>query len=227
MEKEMHEDSITVCLADDHAILRHGVEALLTREPGIKVVGEASNGHETLKIVEITRPEILLLDIAMPKLNGIEVSKRIRKNFPKIKIIILSMHDNQEYIYELFSCGIYAYLLKEVLATDLITAIKAVHNGEYYMSPSISKKVIKGYLFMKEGKDSYNPLSKTNLTSKEREILQLIAEGYSSREIAKLINTSAKTVDTHRNNLMKKLEIHRKSELIKYAIKHGIIQINQ
>ena len=136
------------------------------------------------------------------------------------------MYDNQEYIFELFSCGVSAYLLKESVASDLISAIKAVYNGDSYLSPSISKKVINGYLLMQQKKKPERPISSDNLTSREREILQLIAEGYSSREISEFLNTSIKTVDAHRNNLMKKLKIHRKTELIKYAIQHGIIQLN-
>lgn len=225
MKKNPQEQNITVCLADDHGILRHGLRALIAQETGIDVIGEASNGHETLQVVKEKKPKILILDIAMPRLNGIEVSKRIKKNFPDTKIIILSMYDNQEYIYELFSCGVSAYILKEAVASELISAIRAVHNGDFYISPSISKKVINGYLSIKQGNSPAEPAPKNILTPREREILQLIAEGYSSREIADILETSAKTVDTHRNNLMKKLNIHRKSELIKYAIQTGIIQI--
>ncbi|MGA1864702.1 MAG: response regulator [bacterium] len=226
MKKNKQKHTITVALADDHAILRQGIESLIKKELDIEVIGEASDGHETLKLVEDRKPDILILDIAMPKLNGIEVSKRIKNKFPQTKIIILSMYDNQEYIFELFSCGVSAYLLKESVASDLISAIKAVYNGDSYLSPSISKKVINGYLLMQQKKKPEKPVSENSLTSREREILQLIAEGYSSREISELLNTSIKTVDAHRNNLMKKLKIHRKTELIKYAIQHGIIQIN-
>ncbi|MBN2374129.1 response regulator transcription factor [bacterium] len=222
----MKDQKITVCLADDHAILREGLESLIKQAQDIEVIGEASDGHETIKLVEEKQPDILILDIAMPKLNGIEVSNRIKKKFPKTKIIILSMYDNKEYIFELFSCGVSGYLPKESVASDLISAIRAVHKGDFYMSSSISKKVVDGFLQMGQGKKIKKPSSKDNLTSKEKEILQLIAEGYSSREIAGLLNTSMKTVDTHRNNIMKKLNLHRKSELIKYAIQQGIIQIN-
>lgn len=226
MESEKKTKRITVGIADDHAILRQGLESLIKQEHDIEVVGEASNGHETLELVETKRPDILILDIAMPKLNGIEVTKRIKGKFPNTKIIILSMYDNQEYIYELFSCGVYSYLLKESVASDLISAIKTVYKGDFYLSPSISKKIITGFLQIGQEGNIGRPQSSKNLTNREREILQLIAEGYSSREIAEFIKTSIKTVNAHRNNLMKKLKIHRKSELIKYAIQNGIIQIN-
>ena len=226
MKKNNLNQKITVGLADDHAILRQGLDSLIKKEMDIEVIGEVSDGHETLKLVEEKEPDVLILDIAMPKLNGIEVSKRIKNKFPKTKIIILSMYDNQEYIFELFSCGVSAYLLKESVASDLISAIKAVHNGDSYLSPSISKKVINGFLQIQQKRKPGRTVSLNNLTSREREILQLIAEGYSSREIAEFLDTSVKTVDAHRNNLMKKLKIHRKTELIKYAIQHGIIQIN-
>ena len=226
MKKNMKDKKITVGIADDHAILRQGLESLINQEQDIEVVGEASDGHETLELIEAKQPDILILDIAMPKLNGIEVSKRVRSKYPNIKIIILSMYDNQEYIFELFSCGVHSYLPKESVASDLISAIRAVYKGDFYLSPSISKQVISGFLQMGEGGKIEKSEAKQSLTNREREILQLIAEGYSSREIANLINTSIQTVNAHRNNLMKKLKIHRKSELIKYAIQHGIIQIN-
>ena len=226
MERNSQDHKIRVCVVDDHAILRQGIEALISREENIEMVGEAANGHEAIGLVQEMKPDILILDIAMPKLNGIEVSKRIKKKFPKTKIIILSMYDNQEYIYELFSCGVSSYLMKETVASDLISAIRTVYKGDIYLSPSVSKKVINSFLSIGQQDSTKKASTVDNLTSKEREILQLIAEGYSSREIAGFLDSSMKTVDTHRNNLMKKLNIHRKSELIKYAIKKGIIQLN-
>ncbi|MFH0924972.1 MAG: response regulator transcription factor [bacterium] len=220
------EKKITVCIADDHAILRHGVQALIKQENNIEMIWEAANGHEVLELIQNKSPDVLILDIAMPKLNGIEVTKRVKKISPKTKIIILTMYDTHEYIYELLSCGISGYLLKEAVAKDLISAIRAVYKGDFYLSPSISRQVVNGYLELKQGEEIRLKLVKNNLTEREREILQLIAEGYSSREIASLLKSSIKTIDTHRNNLMKKLDIHRKSELIKYAIREGIIQIN-
>lgn len=226
MEKNSQDDKIRVCVVDDHAILRQGIEALISKESDIEMVGQASNGHEAIGLVQEKKPDILILDIAMPKLNGIEVSKRIKKKFPKTKIIILSMYDNQEYIYELFSCGVCSYLMKETVASDLISAIRTVNKGDIYLSSSVSKKVINSFLSIGQQNNTKKATAGDNLTSREREILQLIAEGYSSREIAGFLDSSMKTVDTHRNNLMKKLNIHRKSELIKYAIRKGIIQIN-
>ena len=226
MEKRLENKKITVVIADDHAILRQGLESLIKQQEDIDVVGDASNGYETLEIIEAKHPDILILDIAMPRLNGIEVSKKIRNKFPETKIIILSMYDNQEYIFELFSSGVSSYLLKESVASDLISAIRAVYKGDFYLSPSISKKVINGFLQVGPEGILKRVESQTILTNREREILQLIAEGYSGREIAELTKTSIKTVNAHRNNLMKKLNIHRKTELIKYAIQNGIIQIN-
>ena len=222
----MQSQKIKVGLADDHTILRHGLESIIKQEQDIEVIGEASNGIETLKLVETKRPDILILDIAMPKLNGIEATKHIKRDFPETKIIILSMYDDQEYIYELFSCGISGYLSKESVSQDLITAIRLVFKGDFYLSPSISKKVIDIFVLLKQGKNMEIQSSKGVITKRENEILQYIAEGMSSKEIGELLNISMKTVDTHRNNIMKKLNIHRKTELVKYAIEQGIIKIN-
>lgn len=221
-DNNMKAQRITIAIADDHAILRQGLQSLISQEKDLEVVGEASNGHETLELVKSKNPDILILDIAMPNLNGIEVSKRVKKNFAATKIIILSMYDDQEYIVELFACGVSGYLPKESVASDLIAAIRSVNKGDFYLSPSISKKVINNFLLT----GSKPQGTKDNLTKRELEILQLIAEGYSSREIGDLVNTSKRTIDTHRNNIMKKLNIHRKTDLVKYAIKQGIIKIH-
>ena len=223
----MQSKKIRVGLADDHAILRHGLEALIKQEQDIEVVGEASNGIETLKLVETKKPDILILDIAMPKLNGIEVTKQLKREFSETKIIILSMYDDEEYIYELFSCGISGYLSKESISQDLISAIRLVSEGDCYLSPTIAKKVVDIFLLLKDGKKVKVQSSKGVITKRENKILKLIAEGLSSKEIGELLNISMKTVDTHRNNIMKKLNIHRKIELVKYAIEQGIININK
>jgi len=223
----MHTQKIKVGIADDHTILRQGLNSLISHEEDIEVIGEASNGPETLVLVESKSPDVLILDIAMPVLNGIEVSKMIKKRFSDTKIIILSMYDNEEYIFELLSCGISGYLPKESIAQDLISAIRVVHKGDFYLSPSVSKTVINSFLTAEPEKKAKSPKTKGMLTKRENEILRLIAEGYSSREIGELLSTSMKTVDTHRHNIMKKLNIHRKTELIKYAIEQGIIIIDR
>jgi len=224
--KTINNNKIKVGITNGHTIFRQGLESLIQQEDDMEIVGGASDDIETLRLVESKTPNVLIMDTSMPNLNGIDLSKRIKENFTDTRIIILSIYSEQEYIHELFSCGVYAYLSKESIAQDLISAIRAVHKGYFYLSPSVSEKVINRFLMIGEGKNNIKQTSQKPLTKRENEILQLIANGYTSREIGEMTNTSKKTVDTHRNNIMKKLDIHRKTELIKYAIEHGLIRIN-
>jgi two-component system response regulator NreC len=215
---------IKVLVADDHTILRQGIKALLDNQEGIEVIGEAKDGREALAIIEETLPDVILMDIAMPGLNGLEATRRIKKKFPRMKVLVLTMYTNEEYIFQILNAGANGYLVKETAFQDLISAIKAVYKNEAFMSPSISKKVINSYI--KKAQDDEEQICEI-LTTREREILQLIAEGNSSKKIAELLFISPKTVETHRTHIMDKLNIHNRTGLIKYAIRKGMVDVDK
>jgi two-component system, NarL family, response regulator NreC len=219
----MPHKTIKIFLADDHTIVREGLAKLLEGEADLHVVGEAENGREAVGKVEELKPDIVLMDIAMPMLNGIEATRQIRKIRPETKIIILSMHSHERYISELFRLGASGYLLKSAAGTDIINAIHAALKGETYLSPSISHKVIEDYLSLK--KESYQENLYNRLSNREREVFQMIAEGTSTREIAEVLFVSPSTIKTHRANIMEKLEMHNISQLIQFAIHLGIVEI--
>jgi len=215
---------IRVLIVDDHTILRQGVKALLDNQEGIQVVGEAPDGREALKITDEVKPDVILMDIAMPGLNGLEATRRIKNKHPQIKILVLTMYTNEEYISQILKAGADGYLVKETAYDDLVSAIKAVQSGEAFMSPSISKKVIKTYIQQSQRSEER---AEDLLSSREREVLQLIAEGNSSKKIAELLFISPKTVENHRTHIMDKLNIHNRTGLIKYAIRKGIVDIDR
>jgi two-component system response regulator NreC len=215
--------NIKVLVADDHTILRQGIKALLDNQAGIEVIGEAKDGREALELVERLLPDVILMDIAMPGLNGLEATRRIKKKFPGIKVLVLTMYTNEEYVFQILNAGANGYLVKETAFQDLISAIKAVYRDEAFMSPSISKKVINRYT--QRVRKANDPTCDI-LTTREREILQLIAEGSSSKKIAEALFISPKTVETHRTHIMDKLNIHNRTDLIKYAIRTGIVDID-
>jgi len=215
---------IKVLLAEDHTIVRKGIRSLLDDQPNIEVIGEAEDGREAIEKVEKLAPDIILMDNTMPILNGLEATRQIKKRFPEIKILILTMHTNEEYILQFLRVGASGYLVKQTAPTELVSAIEAVYRGDSFLSPSISRTIIDEYLRQAEatGKwDSYD-----SLTDREREVLQLLAEGYSTKEIADHLHISAKTVGVHKINLMHKLNLHSQSELTKYAIRKGIISLD-
>ena len=215
---------IKVLVADDHTILRQGIKSLLDNQEGIEVIGEAKDGREALRIIEETLPDVILMDIAMPGLNGLEATRRIKKKFPRMKVLVLTMYTNEEYIFQILNAGANGYLVKETAFQDLISAIKAVYKNEAFMSPSISKKVINSYI--KRAQDDEEKTCEI-LTTREREILQLIAEGNSSKKIAEALFISPKTVETHRTHIMDKLNIHNRTGLVKYAIRKGIVDMDE
>jgi two-component system response regulator NreC len=215
---------IKVLLAEDHIIVRKGLYALLKKEIDIKVIGEAGDGREAVEMVEKLRPDVVLMDISMPSLNGIEATRRIKKNFPNTKVLILTMHETEEYIFQLLRVGASGYVVKMAAPAELISAIHAVHRGHSFLSPSISKKVINEY--RRKADTGIEADSLEQLTNRERETLQLIAEGNSNREIAEMLFISIKTVETHRTHLMNKLNIHNTAELTQYAIRKGILNID-
>ncbi len=219
-------NQIKVLIADDHTLIRAGIRELLQNINGIQVVGEASNGREALEKIREISPDIVLLDIAMSELNGLEVAERVNKDFPTVSVIILSMYANEEYVLQALKVGANGYLLKDSAPNELEIAIRAVTRGETYLSPSISKTLVSDYLKRitetnVEEKETSNVFVK--LTSRQREILQLIAEGNSTKEIAVKLNVSVKTVETHRMKIMERLGIHDIPGLVRYAIRNGII----
>jgi DNA-binding NarL/FixJ family response regulator len=208
-----------VILADDHTLVRAGIRALVENLEGVTVVGETGDGREALELVERHRPDVLLLDITLPGLNGLEIAERTTRSSPSTRIVILSVHANEAYVAQALRAGVAAYLLKDAAATELALALRAVGRGETYLSPSISKQVVEGFL----RNPDLAPGLLAGLTSRQREILQLVAEGRSTKEIAALLDISVKTVETHRTQLMERLGIHDVAGLVRLAIREGLI----
>jgi DNA-binding NarL/FixJ family response regulator len=206
-------------LADDHQLVRAGFRALLKQIPAVEVVAEASDGRQALDLFKKHRPDVILIDIAMPKLNGLEAIARITRDFPNAMVIVLSMHANHEYVVQAVQAGARGYLLKEDAVSELKAAIKGVKGGELYFSPGISKHLTEGY--MERIGVRYDPLG--NLTPRQREILQLIAEGNNTKEIAFLLKVSVKTVETHRTRLMRRVRIDNIPALVRYAMRAGLV----
>jgi two-component system response regulator NreC len=212
---------IRIVLADDHTLVRQGLRLMLEREIGLKVVGEASNGREAVDAVDRCLPHVIIMDLAMPTLNGIEAARQIHLKHPATSIVVLSMHSDESYVLRALKAGARAYLLKDSADTDLISAVRAVTEGKAFFSPAISRVLVEDYvrqLQQKGVEDSYDLL-----TSREREILQLIGEGKSNKDVAQMLNLSPYTVETHRSNVMEKLNLHSVPELILYAVRKGVV----
>ena len=207
---------IRVVLADDHVLVRQGLKSLLERE-GFQVVGEASDGREVLRHSELLHPDIAVLDITMPILNGLNAARELKHSFPKIKTILLTQHDEDQYVSEALEAGVKGYVLKSQVASDLLQAIQQVSRGQVYLSPGVSRAVMEAYHSKREK-------SRDRLTLRERQVLQLIAEGKSTKDVASLLGISVKTAESHRTRLMQKLDIHETASLVRYAVRHGIVQ---
>jgi DNA-binding NarL/FixJ family response regulator len=213
--------TIRVVLADDHALVRAGIRALLEKLPDIEVVGEANNGRQVLELLKTTSPNLILLDISMTEMGGLEALPKILKDFPAIKVLILSGHANEEYVLRALRCGAAGYMLKDAAAEELELAIKAVIQGKTYLSPSVSRTVVDSYLQRAVGETG--PVEQ--LTARQREVLQLIAEGKNTKEIAGMLEVSVKTVEAHRLQLMARLNIHDVPGLVRYAIRTGLVSL--
>ena len=212
---------IKVLVVDDHAMFRQGICALVGSYEDLEVVGEAENGREAVEKVREFSPEVVLMDIAMPIMGGLEATRRIQKEAPNTKVLVLTQYDDSEYVLSLVRAGARGYISKTATASELISAIRAVNAGEFSLYPSAAKTLIEEYLRRAGGeKDEYD-----RLTSREREILQLVAEGQTNREIADTLVIGVKTVLRHRTNIMEKLGFHNRTELIKYAIRKGLIEV--
>lgn len=208
--------AIRVVLADDHILVRQSLKALLERE-GIKVVAEASDGQEALRQVQSHRPDIAVIDISMPVLNGLDAAREILRLAPKTKTVLLTQHDEDEYISEALEAGMNGYVLKSQAADDLIQAIQQVSRGQIYLSPGVSSAVVQAY--RSKSKRPSDPL-----TTREREVLQLIAEGKSTKDVASMLGISVKTAESHRTRLMSKLDIHETASLVRYAVRRGLVR---
>lgn len=212
--------TITIVLADDHRIVRQGLHALLKAEADFDVIGEAGDGLKALELVRKLNPDVVVLDLMMPGLNGLEVARQLSKQMPKTKIIILSMYDDEGFVLEALSNGVSAYVLKDAGSNDLIQAVREVRSGHRYLSPPLSDRAIEVYEQMTKAgtMDKYEML-----TTREREVLHLSAEGHTNNEIAVRLGISVRTAETHRSRLMHKLDIHTQADLTRYALRRGII----
>jgi DNA-binding NarL/FixJ family response regulator len=211
---------ISVLLADDHAVVRDGLRALLEAQADIEVVGDAANGREVLRLAQQLHPDVVVMDIAMPELNGVEATQQMHDAYPSTQVLILSMHSTTEHIFRALQAGARGYLLKDSAGAEVADAVRVVHAGRRYLSQKIAATVIDDYIAERH---RTSPLE--SLSSRERQILQLVAEGKSSTEIAAILFLSPKTVDTYRSRLMHKLDIGDLPSLVKFAIQHGVIQL--
>lgn len=214
-------NTIKVLLADDHVLFRAGVHALLTDVEGIDVVGEADTGRKAIEMVATRSPDVVLMDITMPEMNGLETTARLTTEYPKVRIIILSMHADEEYVAQALRAGASGYLLKDAAMTEVELAVRAVSRGETYLTPRTSKRVIENYL-----QRTGNTQDAGRLTARQREVLQMVAKGYSSKEMAQILNLSPKTIETHRTQLMKQVDIHDVAGLVRYAIRTGLVSVD-
>ena len=213
--------TIRIVLADDHNVVRKGLRLLLETQPGFTVVADAADGREAVSLAEQHTPDVVVMDVAMPILNGIEATRQINARNPQIAVVFLSMHADESYVLKALKAGARAYLLKDSADHDLIAAVKAVSEGKAFFSPAISKMLVEDY--MRQMQERYVEDSYDLLTGREREVLQLLAEGRNNKEAATLLNLSLYTVETHRSNIFQKLNLHSGAELILYAIRKGVI----
>ncbi len=211
---------IKILVVDDHAIMRDGIHALIDLHDDIEVVGEAPDGKEAIEKVRELAPDVVIMDIAMPGMDGLEAARRIRKRNPEVKVLVLTQHDHKEYVLAAIKAGVAGYLPKRAVSLELVSAIRAVHRGESFLYPSAATALIQDYL----RKGEVEPYD--YLTEREREILKLIAEGHTSREIANMLFISLKTVQGHRTKIMEKLDIHNRTELIRYAMRKGLVSMD-
>ncbi len=214
-------NKIRIVLVDDHALMRDGIRALIDLQDDIEIVGEACEGQEAIDKAQELKPDVLIMDISMPEMDGLEATRRIKKKNPSVKVLVLTQHDNREYILSTIKSGSDGYLPKRALGVELVSAIRAMHEGNSFLYPSATAALIEDYLLQAGGKESYDRLS-----SREREILKLIADGHTSREIADMLFISLKTILNHRAKIMEKLDIHNRTELIKYAIRKGLASVD-
>jgi two-component system response regulator NreC len=214
--------TVRLLLVDDHAVVRSGLKMLLANESGLEIVGEAASGSEAIAGAGSVRPDVVLMDIGLPDMSGIEAARTIKSRYPKIAIVALTIHEDEEYFFKMLEAGASGYVPKRAAPEELITAIRTVANGEVYLYPSLAKLLVKDYLSLDHSAESKSALAE--LTGREQEVLSKLADGDSNDQIAAALVISPKTVERHRENIMRKLNLHSRSELVRYAIRKGIIK---
>ncbi|MBI3577917.1 MAG: response regulator transcription factor [Ignavibacteriales bacterium] len=215
-------DKIRILLADDHALIRSGIATLLQGNADFSIIGEAKDGEEAVQKAKELSPDVVVIDLSMPKLSGVEATKIIKKKYPNIRVLVLTMHENEEYVYQILKSGAGGYVLKSAGKEELSAAIRAVARGEKFFSPRVSQIMAEGYLRRAEEDELKGRQDDAPLTRREKEILALVANGLTNQQIADQLYISPRTVDTHRTNIMQKLDIHDVVNLVRYAIEHGI-----
>ena len=217
---------IGILLVDDHTLFREGIRRLINEQPNMEIVGEAANGRQAVdKAVEL-QPDLILMDIAMPDMNGLEATEHIKKQWPPARVLLLTVHDDREYLFHALDAGASGYVLKEAEAQELVMAIQAVCRDEIFLYPSVARWLVQDYLQRGRGGNPEEQQRLDKLTDRQQTVLQLLAEGYSNQEIADKLVLSPYTVQTHRNNIMQKLNLHSRADLIKYAIRHGLTDLD-
>jgi two-component system response regulator NreC len=214
-------NSVRLLLVDDHEVVRTGLRMLLENQPNIKIVGEASTGLQALELVDSIHPDVVIMDITLPDISGIEATRRLRQSHPNLPVVALTIHEDEQYFFEMLQAGASAYVPKRAAPEDLLNAIQAVNNGEVYIYPSLAKLLVAD--FLSRANEDSNKATVDGLTPREQEVLSVLAEGLSNDEIADKFAISRHTVARHRENLMRKLNLHSRSELVKYAIRKGLI----
>jgi len=213
-----------ILLVDDHALFREGIRALLSAESDIEVVGEAADGKQALELAEKLSPDIIVMDLVMPGMNGMQAAQQLHDQYPDIKVLILSMYDDDEYVCQILKAGASGYVLKRAASDDLLRAIREVEKGGSALHPTVAAKLIKDYV--RRAKSTEQRGSGSVLTARESEVLTLVAEGHTNQQIADMLGLGRKTVDTHRTNIMRKLDLHEVTALVKYALKRGLINLD-
>jgi two-component system response regulator NreC len=216
-------ERVRIVLADDHEIVREGLRMIIESQPDLEVIGEASTGREAVQLASTQQPDLILMDLTMPEMNGMEATIAIKHAHPEVQVLVLTMHDSQEHFFRLLQAGASGYVLKGGAKSDLLAAIRAVARGDVFLHPSLAKRLVSDYLRRQKAEDE--PAA-DRLTEREEEVLRLIAEGRTGREIAEALVLSPNTVERHRANLMGKLGLHSRADLVKYAIRQGIIDVD-
>lgn len=217
-------NKIKVLLADDHALIRSGLIRLLGEDGGIEVVGQAEDGREAVQKATELKPDIVLMDISMPVMDGMEATRQIRKRNRDVKVLVLTVHENDEYLFKAFQAGAVGYMLKKAADSDLVSAIQTVARGDYFLYSSITRSVVENFL-LKPYAHGDDDTARDSLTEREQEILKMVAEGYTCREIAEFLFISVKTVESHKAKIMDKLDLHKRPELVRYAIRKKILHV--
>jgi DNA-binding NarL/FixJ family response regulator len=220
-EKAVSSGPVRILLADDHDLVRQGIRAVLQERPGWEICGEASNGREAVEKAQLLKPDIVIVDVGMPYLNGVDATRQITKTNPAVKVLVLTIHPSEQIINEVLEAGAKGYLLKSDAAQELINGVESILRNKPYFTPMVADEVLDGFLERRAGRSQYKSRA---LTTREREVVQLLAEGRSSKEVAALLGLSVKTAESHRANVMRKLQIHSVGELVLYAVRNQIVQ---